>query len=95
MKDKINNALEEEQFRIREEMSKLNIGSEEYLNAAKSMKTISETKSEEEKTKISWKVVAECLLKLGTGIGLIYLTSTHILDDKVERTSDRVVPKLW
>lgn len=93
--DEVKKALEEEQKRILEEMSNMKVGSEDHLNAAKSAKTLCEAKEEEQKLKVSWKVIVECLLKLGTGLGLIYLTSTHILEDKPERTADRVVPKLW
>lgn len=93
MKDVTINAISDEELRINAEMSTMNPGSEEYLNAARAMKTLAETKTEEKKSKISVKVIVEGGIKILAGLGLIFLSSSHILDDKIERISDRIVPK--
>ena len=91
--EQVINPIAEEQKRIVEKMEMMNPSTEEYLNAAKSLKTLSETKTEEKKSKIDKKVVIETALKILAGFGLIALSTTHILDDKVERMADRLTPK--
>ena len=93
MKDDPKKLIDLEQKRLMEEIEGLTPGSEEYLNATKALKTLSESKTEETKSKISPKVIVEGGIKLLVGLGLLVISSTHILDDKIERISDRMTPK--
>lgn len=90
---RIEKEISAEESRILGEMRLMDPSTDEYLNAAKSLKTISESKTEEKKGKIDLKVVVENGLKILAGIGLIALSTTHILDDRIERTADRIIPK--
>lgn len=91
-KNKVKDALDQEHLRVIEEMSCMEVGSEEYLNAAKANKTISETKNEERSSKIKMEVILPILLQAGVGTLVCVMSTTHIFDEKPWRAAKSIVP---